>query len=127
MDIVGYLAILFVCSLLTVELLLHCKLFRNVQNLNEIYRKVAYVIRNKRISDRWKEKVLPRYAARIFGMTSILLLHCIIIFSPIVITSAVASFYHVDMFKFIISWVGILYVTAVITVYAVLRKKYVKR
>ena len=127
MTIVVYLAILLICSVLTVELLLLCNLFQNIQKLNLIYRKVAYVIGNKRISDHWKEKVIPRYAVRIFGLTSILLLHCVVVFSPIVIISGVASFYYVGMYNFIISWIGILYVTTVITVYAVLRKNYVKR
>jgi len=127
MSYVAHLAILGVCGICTVELLIYFNLLKTVNKLNQFYRKVAYVIRNKRISDRWKERVLPRYACRTFSMTSVLLVHFVIIFSPIILASALYSRYNLQIYYFILSWTGMFYVTIVVSVYALLRKKYVKR
>ena len=59
-------------TILVVDLFLVCPILNLVRALSEQTKKSMRVLRSTRVSEHWKEKVLPRYAARTMK-TSLLL------------------------------------------------------
>lgn len=74
-----------------------------------------------RISDHWKEKVLPRYAFRLFKLTMLIALYLVVAFLPFLLCHAAALAIGAPFFEFAMSWTGIVFITIVATVYGAVR------
>jgi hypothetical protein len=83
--------LLLIAAALASELLLRLPLLGQVRHLLTATRKSAATIRSSRISDHWKERVLPAYSLRM-GLHSVLffLLLCLVA-SPVVAMGLAAS------------------------------------
>lgn len=78
-------------TLVACEIALRLPLGRVLATLRHMPAKAARVVGSARISDTWKEKVLPAYAGRILR-ASLLLLACLLaIAAPVVLAAALTS------------------------------------
>ena len=55
---------------------------KNVKISLNLFRKIIYVFSYKRVSDRWKEKVLLRYACKFFKLNFKFFIQLVLIISP---------------------------------------------
>lgn len=77
--------LLIVSAILASELLLRLPVLAEIRRVADFARRAGHVLRSSRISDHWKERVLPRYAWRI-GRGSVLFLAMLMIaLAPVVI------------------------------------------
>lgn len=85
------IVLLLIAAMLASELLLRLPLLRQARHLLAVTRKSAATIRSSRISDHWKERVLPAYSLRM-GLHSVLffLLLCVVA-SPVMAMGLAAS------------------------------------
>ncbi len=85
------IVLLLIAAMLASELLLRLPLLRQARHLLAVTRKSAATIRSSRISDHWKERVLPAYSLRM-GLHSMLffLLLCVVA-SPVMAMGLAAS------------------------------------
>lgn len=104
-----------------VELLMRLPFFQDLRSFGQIVTRVMAVIRSSRISDHWKEKVLPRYARHMMGKTLRLGGILLVAFAPLAILSWLADRMGVPLMAFSLSWVGIVFITVVAIGYAKLR------
>lgn len=83
--------LLLLAAVLASEVLLRLPLLAQVRHIASVTRKSAATIRSSRISDHWKERVLPAYSLRM-GTHSVLffLLLCLVA-SPVMAMGLVAS------------------------------------
>jgi hypothetical protein len=76
---------------LAVEVFLRTSLKRNIGEMLDYTKRSYATITSKKVSDHWKEKVLPRYALRIF-VNSFCLLFCLILAaSPILVVDFIGK------------------------------------
>lgn len=104
-----------------VELLLRLPFFSTLGKFRGILSRVSTVLRSDRISDHWKEKVLPRYAFAMLRATLIVAACLIAAFLPFLVFSAIGPMIGIPFFAFSMSWIGILFITLVALAYAKLR------
>ena len=71
--------VLFLTCILSVELLIRSKFLIILDSIINVTRKVIFVIPSNKISDHWKERVIPSYALKImkFSLQILLILSCI--------------------------------------------------
>lgn len=72
-----HLALILVC-ILSVEIFIRLNFLLHIDSILKVTKKVTYIILQKKISDHWKEKVIPIYALKI--MTSSLQIFFILLF-----------------------------------------------
>ena len=84
-------------------------------------RQVLHVIKSRKISDHWKELVVPSYALRMFRDTAQLMLLLVIVVSPIVFVCTAAEFGGIRLLDFLLTATGILFSTVVALSFAWLR------
>lgn len=84
-------AVLVPGTLVACEIALRLPLGRVLTTLRTTPRKAARVVGSKRISDDWKEKVLPRYAGQIMGASLLLFVCLIAIALPVIILASVVT------------------------------------
>ena len=82
------------------------------------------IIRAERISDHWKERVLPAYSLRMMLATLQLSGRLLIAFSPFLIALIIAEFVDLPLLAELASWRGILFSSAVAIVYLYIRKRF---
>lgn len=104
-----------------VELLLRLPFFPTLGKFGRLLSRVSAVIRSERISDHWKEKVLPRYAFSMLRATLIVAACLIAAFLPFMVCAAIAQMIGVPFLAFSMSWLGIAFITLVALAYAKLR------
>lgn len=84
-------ALLVPGTILACEVALRLPLGTVLETLRDTPRKAARVVGSKRISDEWKEKVLPRYAGQIMK-ASLLLLACLVAIAlPVIVLATLAT------------------------------------
>ncbi|NRB72231.1 MAG: sulfotransferase [Xanthomonadales bacterium] len=74
------------CAIISVEAFLRLPLVANIQSLNQTAVKVVSVIGSARISDHWKERVVPAYARQIL-LRSLTLAACLLLILLVLVTS----------------------------------------
>lgn len=91
---------------------------RNLRHIKATAIKIFATLRSARISDHWKEKVLLRYAARMFMLTLSLAFYLIIAFAPFIAAYGLSLALNVQFLDFTLSFIGILFVSAIAIGYA---------
>ena len=70
--------LVIVAAILASEALLRLPIMAKIKDVSEISQKAVRVLKSGRISDHWKERVLPAYAKRIgFGSVAFFVLLCL--------------------------------------------------
>ena len=75
-------------TVLAVEIALRSPLLRALRRLKVLSRKAGSVVLSQRISDHWKERVLPAYAGRIMSASLGMFLWLVAVAAPLVASVA---------------------------------------
>ena len=112
-------------GILFVEVLLRLPFFSTLGRFQRVTTRALNVLRSDRISDHWKERVLPRYAGQMMKAT--LWIAGILILAFVVIAGVIglANLTGTDLLAFSLSWLGIIFMTVVALGYAKLRSSFV--
>jgi hypothetical protein len=94
---------------------------RNLRHIKATAIKIFATLRSGRISDHWKEKVLLRYAERVFTLTLSLAFYLIIALAPFFAAYGLSLALNVHFLDFTLSFIGILFVSITAIGYARLR------
>tara|TARA_B100001248_G_C27325088_1_gene428633 strand:+ start:74 stop:430 length:357 start_codon:yes stop_codon:yes gene_type:complete len=97
--------ILIIFLIVAIEIIIKSKYFFLVNSLICLFKKANKVILSERISDNWKEKVIPQYSLRMFKYSLTMLL----IFSVIIILFFIAGKLNVDFINLVFSIKGIVW------------------
>jgi len=98
-----HLLLLLVC-ILSVEVFIRLNFLLLFNSILNVTKRVIYVIPQNKISDHWKEKVIPLYALRIMKYSLQILLILLLIFSFFI----VADFFLNNFLSFTLSFIGII-------------------
>tara|TARA_X000000950_G_C13799806_1_gene613041 strand:- start:819 stop:1175 length:357 start_codon:yes stop_codon:yes gene_type:complete len=114
--------LLAVVCILSLEVFIRFNFLSNLDSILKVTKKVTYVIPQSKISDHWKEKVIPAYALRIMKYSLQMLLILLLILS---------FFFIVDLFynsflAFTISLIGVIESMVFAFGYVFLRKSFIK-
>lgn len=105
------------------ECFLRLPFTKHIKILSLYTSKSFRVILSKRISDHWKEVILPLFAAKILCASLLLLLLLLLSFSPLALLHYLAAQLNQDLFTFTLSSTGMAMMTAVAFVYLLARNK----
>lgn len=110
-----------------VELFVRLKVLERAAVPAQLAQRSLRVIQAERISDHWKERVLPVYSARMMLATLRLLLVLLVAFSPFFFAAFAASFTELPLLAEMTSLRGILISTLAAFIYVLVRKRLVAR
>lgn len=110
-----------------VELFMRLPVRAALTDLQRLTGRIMAVLRSGRISDHWKEKILPVYAGRLFRLTVRIALCLLAAFVPLLVLLALAAVLDVPLMAFTLSWAGIVFTTLVALVWAKARSAYAAR
>ncbi len=96
-----------VVTLAAVWCFLRTPFSRVAADLLQASRKAFSVISSRRISDHWKEKVLPRYAGQIFMASATLFLCLLALVVPVAVGELIARLWHADLIGALSTWPGL--------------------
>ena len=111
-------------GILFVEVLVRLPFFTTLNRFQQIMTRILSVLRSDRISDHWKERVLPRYASQMMGATLRIGGILVAAFVAIGCVMGLASLVGADLLGFSLSWVGVVFMTVVALGYAKLRSSF---
>ncbi len=114
--------LLSVGSMLSAELLLRLPMDRSLNGLKVSAWKALSTIKSTKISDHWKELVLPHYALRIFTASFLSFLLLVIALVPAAMILLVAEQTGVDVMDSVINARGLVFSTLVCILYLVIRR-----
>ena len=95
--------VLFFFVIVSIEIIIQFKYFFLVNFLISLFKKANKVILNKRISDHWKEKVIPEYSLRMIKSS----LSMLLIFLVIIFIFSIAAKFNEDFLSLVFSIKGI--------------------
>ena len=107
MDILIFLVnhiFLIFCCILTIEIFIRVRFITLLNSVLTISKKVLRVISSSKISDHWKEKMVPYYSFSIFKISFSMFL----VLTSIVITFFLPSMISISFIDFILSYTGII-------------------
>ncbi len=113
--------LLLVC-ILSVEVFIRFNFLLILDSILKVTKKVTYVISQDKISDHWKEKVVPAYALRMMKYSLQILLILLLILSLFLI----ADFFFNDFLALTLSLIGIVESLVFAFGYVFLRKSFIK-
>ena len=116
-----HILLLLVC-ILSVEVFLRLNFLSLLDSMLKVTKKVTYVISQDKISDHWKEKVVPAYALRIMKYSLQILLILLLILSLFF----VADYFFNDFLALTLSFFGIIESIVFAFGYVFLRKSFIK-
>ena len=116
--------LLIVCATSVVEVFLLFKAVKRIQLCLVIFFKVVRTFRSPKISDHWKEKVLPMYAWQLFLSASFILVILIVTFIPVFGIAVTSKYYGWEFSKLIVTPAGVLISTLFVTFYAAIRTRF---
>ncbi len=116
-----HLLILLV-SFFSVEVFIRLNFISHLDSILKITKKVIYVIPKDKISDHWKEKVIPAYALGIMKLSLQIFLILVLILSLFLI----ADYFFNDFLAFTFSLIGIIETMVFAFGYLYLRKTLIK-
>lgn len=105
-----------------VEILGRTPFFTAFHSYRKIVGKVFATMRSRRVSDHWKERVLPRYALSMMACTLMVVASLLAAFVPFLILWALAEALSIPFMALVLSWSGILAMTGVAVAWMTLRK-----
>lgn len=106
-----------------VEILTRVPFLTALATYRQLVGKVMATIRSRRISDHWKERVLPRYAAGMLRATMGIAACLAAAFAPIAVLWFVAGALNVPFAGLALSWAGIVGMTVIAMAWVALRKR----
>jgi hypothetical protein len=115
--------VLLVCTFLTVELFFRLPFIDSARRVIAVSRKSASVVASSKISDHWKEKVVPVYAGKLFVGSLQLFGWMILAFMPFIAGVPLVDTLGMEVNALLVSWPGLLVTTLVAVIYASLRNK----
>ncbi len=118
-----YWALLVLCTLLAVEGFFRLPLGALVAQLQALLQKITHTLGSPKISDHWKEKVLPNYAGQLFMLSIKLFVTVCLAISPFLVAAVLCGFAGLAFTSFLASWAAIGASTMLAIVYAVIRKR----
>lgn len=95
--------------------------------MNTVYQKTIRVIRSRKISDHWKEKVLPTYARLIFRRSLTLMFTLLFVFSPFIAAISLTAPFNLHIQTTLSSPAGLIGTTFFAVIYGFVRGHYVKK
>lgn len=116
-----HLLLLFVC-ILSVEVFIRLSFISHLNSILKVTKRVIHVIPKNKISDHWKEKVIPEYALRIMKYSLQILLILFLIMSLFFI----ADFFYNNLLAFTLSFMGIIESSVFAFGYIYLRRLLIK-
>jgi len=116
-----HIFLLIVC-ILSVEIFIKSNFLSILDIFFKIIKKVVHLVSSRRISNHWKEKILPVYALRIMKYS----LQILIILLFIVSLFITADYFNNDLHYLIFSFIGILESLVFSLGYLLLRKSIIK-
>ena len=113
----NHLILLLIC-VLSIEIFLRFNFLSCFNSILKVTKKIIYTLPNKKISDHWKEIVIPAYALKIMKFSSQILLIFLCIISLFLIADMLVNRFIV----FTLSFLGIIESIVFAFVYVYLRK-----
>lgn len=110
--------LLMLICIFSVEIFYFFNFSKKVISILSFSKKVTSVIISKKISDHWKEKIVPFYAIKIMKISIILLF----IFSVIISILFFVSIFKKNFYIFVISIYGIVESVIFVIIYLILKK-----
>ena len=124
-----HLAAMVIC-ICGVELFSRAPLYETIVALLQYAKKSTHVIASRKISDHWKEKVLPTYSLRVAQNSLKLLFIFLVIFSALLLLSKALDFLFLaetTTVGYLSTWRGILFATLASTIYYYVRSSLLKK
>ena len=116
-----HLILLFICFL-SVEIFVRSNYISLINSLIEVSKKAINIISNKKISDHWKEYIIPKYSIQMMKVSlQMLLIFLLIIFIFVLIDNFLSGF-----LEFTFSFNGIIESILFAFSYAFIRKLIVR-
>lgn len=109
--------------ILAVEVACRVPLIGVVSRLLLTARKAGQVVSSSGISDHWKERVLPRYAGRIFRGSLETLFWMAVVFSPVIAVAMLGERFGLPVVSFLSGALGIAFSVVVGLVYHAMRSR----
>jgi hypothetical protein len=114
--------LIFIVCVLSVELFIRLNFLSHLNSMLKVTKKVTYVISQNKISDHWKEKVIPAYALKIMKYSLQILLILLLIISLFFIIDLLQS----NFLAFTFSLIGIAESIVFAFGYVFIRRLYIK-
>lgn len=114
---------LLIATIAFVEMFARLRILDRATVPAELAQRSFRIIRAERISDHWKERVLPAYSLRMMLATLQLSGFLIIAFSPFLVALIIAKLVDLPLLAELASWRGILFSSAIAIVYLYIRKR----
>ena len=114
-----HLLLLLVC-ILSVEILIRLNFLFFLGSILKVTRKVTHVLPQNKISDHWKEKIIPAYALKLMQYSVRMFFILLLVLSLFFIT----DFFLHDFLNFSISLIGISESIIFGFIYLILRKTF---
>ena len=115
--------LLILSSVCFVEIFIRLGAIGRINELKEIVLKITNTFRSPRISDCWKEKILPRYSLMLFMRSLLVFVILVGSLSPFFVFSAFSIIFNGQFIELCSSAKGIVTSTLVATTYAMLRSR----
>lgn len=116
-----------ILSVIVIELFFYLPFMASVNGILLQAKKSKNVILSAKISDHWKEKILPVYAARMMKYSLITGGLMMVIFSPILISILLSRYLQSDFDAFLLSLEGGIYITLAALIYVSIRKAFAEK
>ena len=115
-----------IASIGAVEVILRLPLMRTIGRFRSTLSMVSSVIGSTKISDHWKEKVVPIYALRLLRLTALTAAYMLLVFVHFIVLFVVAAAAGIPFFEFTLSLTGLLFTSIMALCYSTLRFASVK-
>jgi hypothetical protein len=99
----NHLILLLIC-ILSIEFFIQYNFLAILNAIIKVIKKITFVLPNKKISDQWKEKIIPRYALMIMKLSLQILLIFICIISLFIGADVLLN----DFFTYTFSLLGLI-------------------
>lgn len=110
--------LLLIACILSIEIFLRSNFLFYLESILKITKKITRILTNKKISDHWKEFVIPSYALNIMKLSLQILLILLFIMSIFLVTDIFVE----NFVLYVTSWIGIFESTIFAFAYVYLRK-----
>ena len=111
----------------TCELFLRLPVLGRVRKAADTAARAGRLVANPAVSDHWKERILPRYALRVALGSLTSLAYLLVACSPFLVLAVAGPFLDLDIDGILLSWSGILLISAGAITYLVLAKQLRRR
>jgi hypothetical protein len=105
----------------TVEVMLRLPLSSTVLRTRQLVKRVVHVVTSRKVSDHWKEIVVPTYALQLFRQTAHLAFLMVVVVSPFGLACAATALAGIPLLELLLSMTGVLFSTVVALSYVWLR------